>query len=94
MPIFACCSARSWGSIRGLRWRQELGDGATRVVIGDARVGPLRLGDVMVVELAQDGRIRRVSPHLRPWLALTLLAVKLGRIGRHPGLVRRALRRM
>ncbi len=29
--------------------------------------------DAMVCELDEDGRIRRITPHLRPWLALTLL---------------------
>jgi len=82
-------------SMTGLRWRQEIGDSTVRVLTGDAAVGPVRLGDAMVFELAEDGRIRRISPHLRPWLALTLLALKLGpKVGRHPGLVRRALRRV
>ena len=47
----------------------------------------------MVFELATDGRIRKISPHLRPWLALTLFALLLGpKIGIHPGVVLRALR--
>jgi hypothetical protein len=47
----------------------------------------------MVCELAPDGRIRRISPHLRPWLALSTLALKLGvRMARHPGVLLRALR--
>lgn len=83
-----------YGSISGLRWRDEVGDGSVRVIVGDATVGPLKLGDAMVLELAPDGRIRRIRPHLRPWLALTLLALMLGpKVGRHLGLVRRALRR-
>ena len=83
-----------YGSMTGLRWREEVGDGNVRVVVGDASVGPLKLGDAMVFELAEDGRIERIRPHLRPWLALTLLALKLGpKIGRHPGVLRRALRR-
>jgi hypothetical protein len=83
-----------YGSITGLRWRSEFGDGDARVVIGDGKVGRLRLGDAMVLELADDGRIRRIGPHLRPWLALTALAIKLGpKLGRHPGVVLRALRR-
>ncbi len=83
-----------YGSMTGLRWREEMGDGNVRVVVGDAAVGPFKLGDAMVFELAEDGRIQRIRPHLRPWLALTLLALKLGpKIGRHPGVVRRALRR-
>jgi len=78
----------------GLRWREDVGDGTMRVIVGDAAVGPLKLGDAMVLELAGDGRVRRITPHLRPWLALTLFALKLGpKVGRHPGVVWRALRR-
>lgn len=83
-----------YGSLSGLRWREEVGDGSVRVVIGDAAVGPVKLADAMVFELAEDGRIRRIRPHLRPWLALTFLALKLGpKLVRQPGLVRRALKR-
>ncbi len=86
--------AAVYGSLNGLRWRDEVGDGPVRVLTGTAKVGPVRLGDAMVFELADDGRIKRISPHLRPWLALTLLALMLGpKVGRHPGIVRRALRR-
>lgn len=82
-----------YGTLTGLRWRQEIGDGALRVLVGDAAVGPLKLGDAMVFELADDGRILRIRPHLKPWLALTLFALLLGpKVGRHPGIVRRALR--
>jgi ketosteroid isomerase-like protein len=82
-----------YGTITALRWHDEVGDDSVRVVVGEARVGPLRLGDAMVLELAADGRIQRIRPYLRPWLALTLLAVMLGpKVARHPGLVRRALR--
>jgi hypothetical protein len=83
-----------YGSLTGLRWREEVGDGSVRVVIGDGKIGPLKLGDAMVFDLADDGRIRRIRPHLRPWLALTMFAIKLGpKVARHPGLVLRALRR-
>lgn len=83
-----------YGSMTGLQWREELGAGNVRVIMGDADVGPVRMADAMVFELAEDGRIRRIRPHLRPWLALTLLALKLGpKLARRPGLVRRALRR-
>lgn len=86
--------AAVYGSINGLRWSQEVGEGTVRVVTGDAAIGRFRLGDAMVVELAEDGSIRRIRPYLRPWLALTLLALKLGpKIARHPGVVVRALRR-
>jgi SnoaL-like domain len=82
-----------YGSMNGLRWHDAVGDGPVRVVIGDGAVGPVRIGDAMVFDLAGDGRIQRIRPHLRPWLALTVFALVLGpKVGRHPGVVRRALR--
>jgi hypothetical protein len=83
-----------YGSMTGLRWREEVGDGAHRVVIGDGRIGPLTLGDAMILELADDGRIHRIRPHLRPWLSLTVFAIRLGpKMARHPGVLVRAMRR-
>jgi SnoaL-like domain len=83
-----------YGGMKGLRWREEVGDGATRVVLGDGMVGPFRLADAMVCELAEDGRIRRIRPYLRPWLSLTFLALMLGpKMARHPGVMVRASRR-
>jgi hypothetical protein len=80
-------------SITGLRWHEDVGGGRVHVVVGAGKVGRLTLGDAMVLELAPDGRIRRIRPHLRPWLALTVFAIKLGpKVARHPGLVVRALR--
>ena len=82
-----------YGSLRGLRWTEAVGQDRVRVAIAEARVGPLRITDAMVFDLGADGLITRVRPHLRPWLALTLLAAVLGpKVGRHPGVVRRALR--
>ena len=82
-----------YGGLRGLRWREELGDGAVRVVLGECNIGPLRLADAMVCELDQDGRIRRITPYLRPWLALSLFALMIGpKMGRHPGVILRAAR--
>ena len=81
-----------YGSLRDLRWTETIGEGERRVALGDTRIGPVRMTDAMVFELAADGRIRRISPHLRPWLALTMFAAVLGpRIARHPGVVRRAI---
>jgi ketosteroid isomerase-like protein len=81
-----------YGTLNDLRWTETVGDGDHRVVLGETRVGPVRMTDAMVFELAADGRIRRVSPHLRPWLALSLFAAILGpKVARHPGAVRRAL---
>lgn len=83
-----------YSSINGLRWHHEVGDERVRVVLGEGRVGPFGLGDAMVVHLADDGRIRRISPHLRPWLALSLLAIMLApRVALRPGVIVRALRR-
>jgi hypothetical protein len=81
-----------YGTLKGLRWTQEIGEGEHRVAVGEARIGPVRMTDAMVFELAPDGRIRKISPHLRPWLALTLFAAVLGpKVARRPGVVRRAL---
>jgi hypothetical protein len=82
-----------YGSLKGLRWTRTLGDGKHRVAIGEARLLGVRLTDAMVFELAPDGRIRRIGPHLRPWLALTLFALVLApQVGRRPGMVLRTLR--
>lgn len=82
-----------YGTMTGLRWSRELADGDTRVVIGEGRIGPLKLGDAMILELTADGLIRRIHPHLRPWLATTLFALMLGpKLVRHPGVLVRAAR--
>jgi hypothetical protein len=81
-----------YGTLNSLRWTDTVGDGEHRVAIGEARIGPVKMTDAMVFDLAPDGLIRRISPHLRPWLALTLFAAALGpKVARHPALVRRAL---
>lgn len=86
--------AAVYGSLKGLRWTREVGTAEHRVVLGEARLAGVRMTDAMVFELAPDGRIRRIGPHLRPWLALTLFALVLGpKVGRRPGVVWRALRR-
>jgi hypothetical protein len=82
-----------YSTITDVRWQQETGDEHLRVVLGEARVGPLKLTDAMVCELDEDGRIRRIRPHLRPWLTLTLFALMLApKVARHPGVIVRALR--
>ncbi len=81
-----------YGSLTDLRWTEMVGDGERRVAVGEARILGVRMTDAMVFDLESDGRIRRISPHLRPWLALTLFAVVLGpKVARHPALIRRAL---
>lgn len=85
--------AAVYGTLRDLRWTEVVGEGELRVMLGEARLGPVRMTDAMVFELAPDGRIRRIGPHLRPWLALTLFALVLGpKVGRRPGVIWRALR--
>ena len=81
-----------YGSLSDLRWTDTVGDGERRVVLGEMRIGPVAMTDAMVFELAPDGLIRRIGPHLRPWLALTLFAGVIGpKVARHPAVVRRAL---
>ena len=83
-----------YSSLSDLRWSRRVEDGDVCVVLGSARVGGVALTDAMVFELAPDGAIRRVSPHLRPWLALTLFALVLGpKVARRPGIIGRALSR-
>ncbi|MET8870544.1 nuclear transport factor 2 family protein [Nocardia sp. NPDC004604] len=83
----------AYGSLSHLRWTENIGDGDRRVLLAEASVGPFRMTEAMILELAADGRIRRLNPHLRPWLPLSFLAVKLGpRLLRHPGVMRRAAR--
>jgi hypothetical protein len=82
-----------YGTVSGLRWTKSIGDGDQRVLYGEMRILGVRMTDAMLFELAPDGQaIRRISPHLRPWLALTLFALVLGpKVARRPGAVRRAL---
>lgn len=81
-----------YGSLTGLRWHDTLSDGRIRVVLGKARIGPLTIDDAMLLEVADDGSIRRIKPHLRPWGAITLLALRVGpRIALSPKVVQRGL---
>ncbi|HTZ63110.1 MAG TPA: nuclear transport factor 2 family protein [Solirubrobacteraceae bacterium] len=82
-----------YGSLRSLRWGPPMGEGDVRFAIAESRVLGVRLDDAMVFELAPDGMIKRIRPHLRPWFALTLLALVLPpKLGAHLGVVVRALR--
>jgi len=82
-----------YGSLRDLHWHDEAGNERLRLLRGEARVGPFRLGDAMVFELSDRGRIRTIRPHFRPWLGLTAFALVVGaKVARHPGVVLRALR--
>src|SRR3984885_4283491 len=82
-----------YSTTRAMRWTEEVGDGPARVLIGEFKVGPLRMTDAMAFDLGPDGRIRRIRPHLRPYLGVTLFALSLGlKVAVHPGVVLRALR--
>jgi hypothetical protein len=83
-----------YGSLRGLHWQHYVGDGAIRVAVSEARVAGVGMTDALVVELDDAGLIRRISPHLRPWLGITLFALRIvPKLVRHPNVIRRALRR-
>ncbi|SER52147.1 SnoaL-like domain-containing protein [Mycobacterium sp. 88mf] len=86
--------AAVYGDLRDLTWDEAIGDGPTRVAISEGRVGGVTITDALVFELDGSGRIRRLRPHLRPWLATTVFAMRLGpKLVRNPGVLRRALRR-
>jgi len=83
-----------YGGLSDLVWREVIGEGATRVAVSDARIAGVTITDAMVLDLDDGGLIVRIRPHLKPWLAITLFALLLGpKIARHPGVLRRALRR-
>lgn len=80
-------------TLSGLTWRHRLGGDGVSVTVAEARVVGVRIGDAVLIEHADDGRIRRMTPHLRPWLGSTLLAIVLGlRLIRHPAVIRRVFR--
>jgi hypothetical protein len=82
-----------YGSLRGTRWQVPVRDGDRCVVLGESRVGLAHRYDVTVFELADDGRIQRIRPFVRPWLALTVDAFVVGpKMAPHLGVVWRSLR--
>lgn len=81
-----------YGSLEDLGWSETVGEDDRRVLLGEARIAGIRMTDAMVLDLAPDGRIRRIGPHLRPWLALSVFALILGpKVARRPAMIRRAL---
>jgi hypothetical protein len=77
-----------------VRWTEQIVDGDRGVLIAKARVGPFRVDNAMVFKLDRDGRIQRLRPHLRPYLAATWFGLTMSRrLVRHPGLLWRAGRR-
>src|SRR3954454_24219311 len=82
-----------YSTLRGLHWDEPSGSGASRVVTGTARIGPLALGDVTLLELREDGLISVIRPYLRPWLATALFALIIGpKLAVRTGVLWRALR--
>jgi hypothetical protein len=85
--------AAVYGSLSELRWTDAIIDGDRGCMIAEARLGPFKIDDAMVFELDPDGRIKRLRPHLRPWLATTWFALAVGaKMARHPGVIWRAAR--
>ncbi len=83
-----------YGSLRGVSWQAPVCDGNVCVVLGESRVGVAHRYDVTVFELADDGRIQRIRPFVRPWLALTVDALVVGpKMAPHLGVVWRSLRK-
>lgn len=77
-----------------VRWTEQIVDGDRGVLIAKGRMGPFGIDIAMVLKLDRDGRIQRLSPHLRPWLAATWFGFTMSRkLVRHPGLLWRAARR-
>jgi hypothetical protein len=86
--------AAVYGSLSELRWTEVITDGDRGFMIGEAHIGPFRIDDATVFELAPDGRIKRLRPHLRPWLASGWFALTVGaNLARHPGVIWRAVKR-
>lgn len=51
----------------GFGWTGSLGEVRRRVLFGHARVGPVAVEGALLLKLDERGRIRRLTPHLRPW---------------------------
>ncbi len=82
-----------YGGFSELNWGEQIGDGATRVAVSEGRLRGTRLDDSMVFELGEDGLIKRIRPHLRPWFGTTVFALLLGpQVARKPAMLLRALR--
>ncbi len=81
-------------TVRGVRWEAPVGEGATRLAIARATILGIRIDDAMVFELDEQGRIRRIRPHLRPLAATILFVLMLGpRVAAEPTMMVRGLRR-
>ncbi len=82
-----------YATLRDVRWDAPVGEGSQQLAVAEARVAGFRLGDAMVFELDEKGRIARVRPHLRPLPATIAFALMLGpQIAPRPGVLMRAFR--
>ncbi len=82
-----------YSSLKGLHWGAPISNGSVVVAVGSSRIAGLRLDDAMIFELGSDGSIVRIRPHLRPWLATTVLALVLGvKLAPHHEVMLRAAR--
>jgi hypothetical protein len=80
--------------LRGVDWEAPVGDGATRLAVTHAKVLGMHIDDAMVFELDEEGKIRRIRPHLRPLAAITLFALAVvPHVATKPLMTLRALRR-
>jgi len=80
-------------ALTDIRWSYitEVRDGRC-VACGSAKIFGIQMDDAAVIDLAADGSIARFQPHQRPWLALTLIALRtLPMMIRRPAVVYRAL---
>jgi SnoaL-like domain len=74
-----------------ITWDIRVRDDHSALAVGQTRVGGIALSDAMLFELAPDGRIAVLRPHLRPWLGFSVFALLLGvRVVRHPQMLWRA----
>ena len=82
-----------YGSLSEVRWKAAMEDGDRALMIATARIGPFRIDDAMLFEFDPEGRIERLRPHLRPFLATTWFALVVGaELMRSPGIIWRAMR--
>jgi len=82
-----------YSTIRGVAWEAPVGEGAVRLAIAHATILGLRIDDAMVFELDDEGKIRRIRPHLRPLAATIVFALTVGaRVALKPLMVLRILR--
>jgi hypothetical protein len=82
-----------YGALTEVRWSEPIRDGDQAFMVAAAKIGPFAIDDGMLFEFDAEGRIARLRPHLRPWVATTWFALVVGaRLTRHPGVIWRAMR--